>query len=39
MSALLDENRCHTFRHTYEEQIVTYARAASYLSNPSALDG
>ncbi|MGB7730407.1 MAG: radical SAM protein [Candidatus Acidiferrum sp.] len=29
MSALHYENRCHTFRHTYEEQIVKYARAAA----------
>jgi uncharacterized protein len=29
MSALLYENRCHTFRHTYEEQVVKYARAAT----------
>ncbi len=29
MNALLYENRCHTFRHTYQEQIVKYARAAT----------
>jgi uncharacterized protein len=28
MSPLLFENRCHTFRHTYREQVVKYARAA-----------
>jgi hypothetical protein len=29
MSALLYENRCHTFRHTYEQQVVKYAKAAT----------
>ncbi len=29
MDALLYDNRCHTFKHTYEEQIVKYARAAT----------
>jgi uncharacterized protein len=29
MNALLYDNRCHTFKHTYEEQIVKYARAAT----------
>ena len=28
MSALLFDNRCHTFRHTYKEQVVKYAKAA-----------
>jgi uncharacterized protein len=29
MNALLYENRCHTFKHTYEEQIVKYAKAVT----------
>jgi uncharacterized protein len=29
MNPLLYDNRCHTFKHTYEEQIVKYARAAA----------
>ena len=29
MSALLYDNRCHTFKHSYQEQIIKYARAAA----------